>query len=71
VKRQDTRLVAVGTIAPAKRDTFTIEGQQARIQDSYAMDVAAQITQDLQGTALRKAVMIWLVRIGAERCSLT
>ena len=43
--------VSMSVIPPAERDVVAVESEQSMIRDGDAMRVAAEITQDLFGTA--------------------
>ena len=51
IKGHDALLAAVGIIAPEEADALAVEGGDAVIADSHAMGVAAEVAQDMFGSA--------------------
>jgi hypothetical protein len=52
-KGHHSLVISVGIIFPAKGDLVVFEGDQAMVGDGDAMGVAAEITEDVMGTAER------------------
>ena len=51
VEGHDALLAAVGIIAPAEADALTVEGGKAVIADGHAVGIAAEVAQDMFGSA--------------------
>jgi hypothetical protein len=51
VEGHDALLAAMGIIAPAEADALTVEGGEAVIADGHAVGGAAEVAQDMFGSA--------------------
>jgi hypothetical protein len=54
IEGHDALLAAVGIIAPAEADALAIEGGDAVVGDGHAVSVAAEVAEDMFGSAERR-----------------